>query len=80
MKANLRAILSAVGVAPLLAFPAMAETPRPHDAAPATIYIPSDARGSITPYVANEGGPYTPSIPPLRYDWNRDFHGRGGDR
>ena len=80
MKANLKAILSAMGVATLLASPAMAETPRPHDAAPSNIYIPSDARGSIIPYVANEGGPYTPSIPTLRYDWNRDFQGGGGDK
>lgn len=64
MKTNLKVILSAVSVAALLASPAMAKTVR-HHAAPATAYVPSDAR-------AIEGGPYTPSAPIAR-GFNRDF-------
>jgi len=65
MKTNLKAILSAIGVAALLASPAMAKTVRHHHAAPSTVYIPSDARGSVAAYGygASEGGPYTPSVP-----------------
>jgi hypothetical protein len=73
MRTNLKAILSAVGVATLLASPAMANTVRQHHAAPSTIYIPSDARGAVAPYRANEGGPYTPSMPTPAYGVNRDF-------
>jgi hypothetical protein len=69
MKANLT--LSVVGVAALLASPAMAEQKRPSHAAP--VAVPSDARGSAAPYGANEGGPYTPSIPTLPYGKNSDF-------
>src|ERR1700720_1545731 len=66
MRTNLKVILSAVGVAALLASPAMAKTVRHHHVTPSTIYIPNDARGSVAPYVAAEGGPYTPSgRPPL---------------
>jgi hypothetical protein len=69
MRTSLKVILSAVGVAALLASPAMAKTVRSH----ASIkYIPSDARGSVAPLV-NEGGPYSPSIPTLPYGGNRDF-------
>ena len=57
MKTNLKTILSAIGVAALLASPAMAKTVRHHH------YIPSDARGSVAPYGGTEGGPYTPSAP-----------------
>jgi hypothetical protein len=64
MKANLKLILSVASVAALLAAPAMARKVRT---------VPSDARGSVAPYRANEGGPYTPSIPTPRYDRNRDF-------
>jgi hypothetical protein len=64
MKANLKVILSVVGVATLLAAPAMAQKVRT---------VPSDARGSVEPYRANEGGPYTPSIPTLPYGRYRDF-------
>jgi hypothetical protein len=64
MKANLKLLLSVVGVATLLAAPAMAQKVRT---------VPSDARGSVAPYRANEGGPYTPSIPALPYGRNRDF-------
>ena len=64
MKANLKVILSVVGVAALLAAPAMAQKLRT---------VPSDARGSVAPYRANEGGPYTPSIATLPHGTNRDF-------
>ncbi len=69
MKANLKVILSVVGVAALLASPAMAKQVRPAK----QLAVPSDARASVAPYGSNEGGPYTPSIPTSRYDWNRDF-------
>jgi hypothetical protein len=77
MKANLKVILSGVGVAALLASPAMAKTVRPHHAAPSTVYIPSDARGSIARYGVNEGGPYTPSVSTGRWGESRDFQNNG---
>jgi DMSO/TMAO reductase YedYZ molybdopterin-dependent catalytic subunit len=69
MKANLKVILSAVGVAALLASPAMAMQARPAQ----VLVVPSDARASVAPYTLNEGGPYTPSAPTSRYNTNRDF-------
>ena len=69
MRTNLKVILSAVGVAALLASPAMAKTTR-HQA-PSTVFLPSDARGSVAPY-GFEGGAYTPSAPVTR-GLNRDF-------
>jgi hypothetical protein len=69
MKANLKVIFSAVGIAVLLASPAMAKQVRPAK----LLVVPSDARASVAPYGSNEGGPYTPSIPTSRYDRNRDF-------
>jgi hypothetical protein len=74
MRTNLKVILSAVGVAALLASPAMAKTVRHQQAAPSTVYFPSDARGSAASYGyrANEGGAYTPSAPTTR-GLNRDF-------
>jgi hypothetical protein len=54
MRTNLSAILSAAAVAALLASPAMAKAPRHHHAASSTVYIPSDARGSVTPYGTSE--------------------------
>jgi hypothetical protein len=42
---NLKTILSAVGVAALLASPAMAKQTRPIDATPSS--VPSDARGTV---------------------------------
>jgi hypothetical protein len=75
MRTNLKVILSAVGVAALLASPAMAKTVRHHHVTPSTIYIPNDARGSVAPYGYGsfEGGPYTPSIPTPAHGLNRDF-------
>jgi hypothetical protein len=73
MTTNLKVILSAAGVAALLASPAMA-TVRHQPAAPSTIYLPSNAQGFVGPYRygAGEGGPYTPSAPTTRGP-NRDF-------
>jgi len=75
MKTNLKVILSAVGVAALLASPAMAKTARHHHAAPSAVYIPSDASGFVVPYGygAYEAGPYTPSRPTQPRGLNRDF-------
>ena len=72
-------ILSAVGVAALLASPAMAKTVRHHHGALSA--IPSDARGSAVRYAPNgfvprvptEGGPYTPDIPAPAHGSNPDF-------
>ena len=69
MKANLKVILSVIGVATLLASPAMAKQVRPAKLS----VVPTDARASVAPYGLNEGGPYTPSVPTSRYDRNRDF-------
>ena len=70
MKANLKVILSVVGVAALLASPAMAKQKRQEKLS----VVPSDARASVTPYGVNEGGTYTPSIAIPRYGYSRDFH------
>jgi hypothetical protein len=75
MKANLKVILSVVGVAALLASPAMAKHVRPAK----LLVIPSDARASAAPYGANEGGPYTPSLPTTRYGTSRDFQNGSKD-
>jgi hypothetical protein len=74
MTTNLKVILSAAGVAALLASPAMAKTVRHQTAAPSTVYLPSNAQGFVGPYGygAGEGGPYTPSAPTRRGP-NRDF-------
>jgi hypothetical protein len=37
------------------------------------VYIPSDARGSVAPYGATEGGPYTPSVPTPAHGLSHDF-------
>ena len=85
MTTNLKVILSAVGVAALLASPAMAKTVRHHHAARSTVYVPSDARASVVPYGygygAAEGGPYTPSIPTPApsHGFNRDFQAGSKD-
>ena len=81
MRTNLKVILSAVGVAALLASPAMAKTVRHHHTARSTVYIPSDARGSVVPYGygAAEGGPYTPSAPTTLHGVSRDFQNGSKD-
>ena len=73
MKTNLKVILSAAGIAALLASPAMAKSnARHHYAAPSTVYIPSDARGAVAPYGAfraPESPTYAPDAPaPRSYD------------
>jgi hypothetical protein len=75
MKTNLKVILSAVGVAALLASPAMAKQTRPAK----VLVVPSDARASVPPYTLNEGGPYTPSAPASRYGASRDFQNGSKD-
>jgi DMSO/TMAO reductase YedYZ molybdopterin-dependent catalytic subunit len=75
MKANLKVILSAVGVAALLASPAMAKQARHAK----VLVVPSDARASVAPYTLNEGGPYTPSAPTSRYGASRDFQNGSKD-
>jgi hypothetical protein len=79
MRTKLKGILSAVGVAAMLASPAMAKTARHHHNAPSA--VPSDARGSAARYAPNgfvprvptEGGPYTPDIPTPAHGLNPDF-------
>lgn len=78
MKTNLNVFLSAIGVAAVLASPAMAQQGRPQD--PALSIVPSDARASVAPYWRSEGGPYTPSMPTLRYGASRDFQAGGADK
>jgi hypothetical protein len=72
MTTNLKMILSALGVAAMLASPAMAKTERHHHAAPSTVYIPSDARGAVTTYGAfraPESPMFAPDAPtPPTYD------------
>jgi DMSO/TMAO reductase YedYZ molybdopterin-dependent catalytic subunit len=75
MKANLKVILSAVGVAALLASPAMAKQTRHAK----VLVVPSDARASVAPYTLNEGGPYTPSMSTTRYGTSRDFQNGSKD-
>jgi hypothetical protein len=74
MKANLKVILSAMGVVALLASPAMAKAARHQPAARSAVYLPSNAHGFVGPYGyrLGEGGPYTPSAPVTR-GWNVDF-------
>jgi hypothetical protein len=65
MTSNLKVILSAVGVAALVASPAMAKS---H--AQTNQVVPADARGAATPYAASVATPYagrvvTPYAPNL---------------
>jgi hypothetical protein len=79
MRTNLNAILAAMGAAALLASPAMAKTH--HSQAPSAEDV-SGARGAAVsnptyraPYYgpANEGGPYTPSMPTPAHGQSHDF-------
>jgi hypothetical protein len=54
-------ILSTMGVAALMVSSAMAQSPRAP--MPTNSTVPTDGHGSVAPYVANEGGPYAPSLP-----------------
>ena len=49
---NLKAILSAVGVAALITPPVMAKTSRNQQAAPSLINVPVDAQASVRPNAA----------------------------
>jgi hypothetical protein len=84
MNTKLKGILSAMGVAALLASPAMAKTTHHHHGASSA--VPSDARGAAThgsairyspygfvPRVPTESGPYTPDIPTPAHGLNPDF-------
>ena len=53
MTPNLKVMLSAVGVAALLASPATAKSHvRVHHAAPSIVNVPYDARASVQPYAS----------------------------
>jgi hypothetical protein len=53
MTSNLKVMLSALGVAALLASPAMAKSHvRAHRATPSTVTVPYDARASVLPYAS----------------------------
>lgn len=54
-------VLAAIGAAALLVSPAAAQSARPP--MPSNSTVPTDAHGSVAPYVAHEGGPYRPSLP-----------------
>jgi hypothetical protein len=60
MTSNLKAVLSAVGVAALLTSSAMAKTERHHQAP--LVNVPADAQGFVGPYAA----PVTVYAPDLR--------------
>jgi len=60
MTSNLKIILSAVGVAALLASPALAKTERHHHAAPSATF-PADAHGSAA-YATTVVTPYAPDV------------------
>jgi hypothetical protein len=67
MRTNLKAILSAAGVAALLASPAMAKTVRHHHVVPSSVYLPGNAQGSVGPYgygvrVYAPSAPVTPGV------------------
>ena len=49
MRTNLKVILSAAGVAALLASPALAKS-HTHQAAPSTVNVPYDARASVATF------------------------------
>ena len=79
MRTRMKGILSAVGVAALLASPAMAKTVRHHHNAPSA--VPSDAQGSAIRYAPYrfvprgpaQSGPYTPDMPTPAHGLNPDF-------
>ncbi|HSV22549.1 MAG TPA: hypothetical protein VLJ17_05910 [Xanthobacteraceae bacterium] len=75
MNTNMKVMLSAFGIAALLASPAIAKTVPHHSVAPSAAYIPYDARASVAPYGAFEGGPYTPSRPAPAHGVSPDFQG-----
>jgi hypothetical protein len=75
MNTSLKIILSAVGVAAMLASPAMAKShARTHYAPRALSNIPYDARGSVEPY----RGPVWQVQPWTSNELNGDFQLGGG--
>jgi hypothetical protein len=76
MRTNLKVILSAVGVAALLASPAMAKTVR-HHSAPVDSYGYAAVNSFGGSFGAGWGsvtfGPYTPNMPTPAHGLNRDF-------
>jgi hypothetical protein len=69
-------VFAAIGVAALLVSPAAAQSAR--TPMPSNSTVPTDARGSVAPYVAHEVGPHAPSLPgaqwergPLPAIWDR---------
>ena len=54
-------VLEAIGLAALLVSPAAAQSVR--TPMPPNSTVPTDARGSVDPYVAREGGQHRPSMP-----------------
>jgi len=76
MRTNLKVILSAVGVAALLASPAMAKT-KHHQAAPSVLNVPRDARASVGSYAPAERV-YAPDVAPYgNRGVSRDFQLEG---
>lgn len=68
MTSNMKLIFSAVGVAALLASPAMAKTNH-HGAAPSETNVPANARGSASPYAQRPAvTPYGADVPQRAYE------------
>ena len=69
-------VFAAIGVAALLVSPAAAQSVR--TPMPSNSTVPTDARGSVAPYVAHEVGPHAPSLRGAQWErgpqpaiWNR---------
>lgn len=78
MTSNLKVMLSAVGVAALLASPAMAKSHvRTHYAAPSIVGVPYDARAAVLPYRSPPAvtvyGADLPSLPHRNGSLDPDF-------
>jgi hypothetical protein len=75
MTSNLKAILSAVGVAALLASPALAKTAHNH-AAPSLANVPADAHASVVGPSRSAVTVYAPNVPQQAHETpgpNPDF-------
>jgi len=73
MNTNIKVMLSAFGIAALLASPAIAKPVPQHSVTPSAAYIPYNARASVAPYGTFESGPYTPSRPAPAHGVSPDF-------
>jgi hypothetical protein len=73
MRTNLKVILSAVGVAALLASPAMAKTVRHHSAAVDNSYGYAPVGSFGGGWGSLSFGPYTPNMPTPAHGLSRDF-------